>query len=1161
MALQLGCKHKGASARLVVALKAAIILFVCSSAIPENRVTLTDDYTGYPQLANPLSIYPDWEREGSRDRFGKCVATAGDVNGDGFSDIIVGAYDHERSFPNPGTAYLFLGSAEGLSKDPHRELSSGRNADRFGHSVAPAGDVNGDGYDDVLVGAPDYNDGLSGEGRVFLYEGSRWGLGYDPVWSASGGQGGANLGFSVSTAGDVNRDGYSDVIIGAPLYDGGQVDEGRVLLYLGSSSGLSPSPAWTAEIDQVDANFGSSVASAGDVNGDGFSDVIIGAVRYENGEPGEGAAFVYLGCPAGLSDEPDWVVEGNGEGMQFGKAVATAGDVNGDGYGDVVVSAPEYEEGGVYPDGRVYVFLGSASGLESTAAWEAGYGTGYRFGFSVATAGDVNDDGFSDIIIGSNPPPATQRGVALVFLGSSSGLADTHAWLARGVRFETVYIQSFGASVCTAGDVNGDGYSDVIVGDPDYKSTHWGRAVVYLASPEGATLQAAWSWAAEEDQANAWFGNSVSSAGDVNGDGYPDVIVGAYLFDAEGTDEGMACVYLGTGSGLADERAWTATGGQSGDWFGFSVSSAGDINGDGWGDVIIGAPRHTNGQADEGGAYLYYGSRTGPLSEPAWIGESNQAGAQYGISVAGVGDVNGDGFSDVVVGAFRYDDGAIDAGRAFLYLGSPRGLSRFAAWTARGDREKAWFGFSVSSAGDVNGDGYSDVIVGAPSDGHAQGGRVFLYLGSSQGLSPLPSWMAEGDSDVEQFGKSVASAGDVNADGFGDVLVVADSEKAEMENEKRVLLYVGSPTGLSASPVWSMAVRRLCGRFKGSVATAGDVNGDGISDVIVGDYLCDSWHEEKGRVLVFTGSPEGLSAGQAWTAESDQLHAWFGFSVSAIGDVSGDGIGDILVGAPRSGDAGQGAVFAYCSDRRSAFAVAPRQARAAGGVPVDLLGLSGSERAFRLCANVSRPPAGGKMHLEWEVKPYRIPFDGTSIGSGGAIDTLAPSTGMSDACAVCARVTGLTPGTLYHWRVRIASNSPFFPHSRWFVHPYNLTSEANLRIGTFPMLPRDLPVDFELPGKEPDQYALFLKPGNPNPFARRTTINYSLPGPMHVRLAVYDVRGRRVRTLVDGSKGAGLQAEQWDGRDQRGIEVGSGVYFIRLDAGSETRMIKVMRIK
>ena len=172
--------------------------------------------------------------------------------------------------------------------------------------------------------------------------------------------------------------------------------------------------------------------------------------------------------------------------------------------------------------------------------------------------------------------------------------------------------------------------------------------------------------------------------------------------------------------------------------YGFSVSTAGDVNGDGYSDVVVGAHVYDNGQTNEGRAYLDLGSATGLSSTPAWTTESNQAEARYGVSVSTAGDVNGDGYDDVVVGAQNWDTTSPkkdDAGKAYLYLGSADGLSTTPSWTFEGDQADAWLGDFVSTAGDVNGDGLADLLIGAYRYNHPQQheGRAYVFLGTTAG--------------------------------------------------------------------------------------------------------------------------------------------------------------------------------------------------------------------------------------------------------------------------------------------------------------------------------------------------------------------------------------------------------------------------------------------
>ena len=427
----------------------------------------------------------------------------------------------------------------------------------------------------------------------------------------------------------------------------------------------SVTPDWEYPSPQESAYLGYSVGAAGDVNCDGYDDVIVGATKYDNGVNSEGAAFVFYGSDAGLSDEPDWVFGSGQQGSNFGAAVGTAGDVNGDGCDDVIVGAPDYGQPAM---GRAYVFTGSLSGLITTTYWVVeGDQKGAEFGCSVGTAGDVNGDGYDDVIVGAKGYSNTldNEGAAFVFLGSASGLLTTTHWMtASGQRYAL-----FGYSVGTAGDVNGDGYSDVIVGAPQYNDDH--------------------------------------------------------------TDEGRAFVYHGSGTGLSATPDWTADGNQAEAEFGTSVGMAGLTNGDVYTDVIVGAPKYDNGETDEGAAFVFRGSSAGLSAAYSWMVDSDQGESEFGASVGTAGDVNNDGYDDVIVGAYLYDGDKSAEGAAYIFHGSIAGLFPFSLWRAEGDKADTQFGYSVGTAGDVYSNGYSAVVVGAPKYKHETiiYGRAFGYYG------------------------------------------------------------------------------------------------------------------------------------------------------------------------------------------------------------------------------------------------------------------------------------------------------------------------------------------------------------------------------------------------------------------------------------------------
>ncbi|MEO8447881.1 MAG: FG-GAP-like repeat-containing protein [bacterium] len=436
-----------------------------------------------------------------------------------------------------------------ISATPDWSSESNQQDAAFGKAVSSAGDVNNDGFDDVIIGCPFYDNGQTNGGRVFVYYGSPIGLLPVATWTVGSTQTNAQFGFSVSTAGDINNDGYSDIIIGANFYDGDQTDEGRALVYCGSILGLPATPNWSAEGNQSNSQFGWSVSNAGDINNDGFDDVIVGAPTFTDGQQSEGKVMAYYGSAAGLSLAPNWTGEKNQANSNYGISVSEAGDVNNDGYADIIIGANTYDNP-VYNEGAAFVYLGSASGLTANSwATESHALAFFAFtGISVSAAGDINNDGFDDVIIGAYAfdNGQTDEGRAFVYYGSTSGLSSIADWTGEN---DQAYSR-FAYSVATAGDVNNDGYSDVIVGSREYDNgqTNEGGAFLYYGSATGLSTYPA--SIIESNQSNAYLGCSVGCAGDVNGDGFSDVIVGAYLYDNGQTDEGAAFVYYGSSTAL-----------------------------------------------------------------------------------------------------------------------------------------------------------------------------------------------------------------------------------------------------------------------------------------------------------------------------------------------------------------------------------------------------------------------------------------------------------------------------------------------------------------------------------------------------------------------------------------------------------------------------------
>ena len=395
--------------------------------------------------------------------------------------------------------------------------------------------------------------------------------------------------------------------------------------------------------------FGSSVSNAGDVNGDGFDDLIVGA-RWAapGGVSTAGSAFVYSGSDGSL------LYQWNGTAVHdyFGDSVAAAGDFNADGFADLIVGASGATSAGQAYAGSAFVFSGMDGSVLSQ--W-SGAGVGESFGMAVSGANDVNADGFDDVIVGAYgaaPGGAFQAGAAFVYSGADNSVL--YQWYGGEAD------DNFGVSVSGAEDVNADGFDDVIVGARGTSpGGQWRHGTAYVYSGLDGSILHEWNGRTTFD----YFGAAVSSAGDVNQDGFADLIVGAYMANIGST--GAAYVL----SGFDGSLIYRWSGSSSHSSFGTSVSGVGDTNGDGIDDVLVGSSgANPHGIRDAGSAYLYSGADGSLLIR--WDGQARDD--WFGKELSGAGDVDGDGLADVIVSAERAQPGGMyDAGSVSVYSFSP----------------------------------------------------------------------------------------------------------------------------------------------------------------------------------------------------------------------------------------------------------------------------------------------------------------------------------------------------------------------------------------------------------------------------------------------------------------------------------------------------------
>ena len=462
--------------------------------------------------------------------------------------------------------------------------------------------------------------------------------------------------------------------------------------------------------------------------------------------------------------------------------------------------------------------------------------------------------------------------------------------------------------------MNGDGLSDVIVG-AQYNNSDGsfdnGAGYVVFGKANGNTVDldnvalGAGGFKILGEESSDFAGYSVSDAGDVNGDGLSDLLVGAFWNNNDGTfDNGAAYVVFGKPGGstvdldaIAAGNGFKILGESLSDLAAISVSAAGDVNGDGLADLIVGAPNNdSDGSTDNGAAYVVFGKMTGgavDLDNVALgiggfkiLGESTSDFA--GNSVSAAGDVNADGFADLIVGAPRNDsDGSNDNGAAYVVFGKPNGgtvdldqvASGVGGFKILGEKTAGDAGTSVSAAGDVNGDGIADLFVGAPydsSDGSANNGAGYVVFGKA-GLGTVDldnvavgvgGFKILGELDSDLAGYSVSSAGDVNGDGLTDLLIGAyRSAGPGQPMQGAAYLVLGKKDGATVD---LDTVAAGTGGFKiygeraydtagFSVSAAGDVNDDGLADLLVGAYGNDSdGSGENGAAYVIFGNANWL---------------------------------------------------------------------------------------------------------------------------------------------------------------------------------------------------------------------------------------------------------------------------------------------------------------
>ncbi len=870
----------------------------------------------------------------SLDDSGYSVSGAGDINGDGYDDIVIGAFQ-ASSFK--GVTYVIFGNATlsninlaTLTMSQGFSITGVNTEDRSGNWVSNAGDVNGDGYADIIIGAYKAN---SNDGKAYVIFGQASDFSNINLVSLNSTQGfsvtgaGGYMGITVSGAGDMNGDGYSEVVIGSGI--------GSYVIF-GNSSSFS-----NIDISNMTSNQGftitgggSAVSNAGDVNGDGYADIIIQGEYVIFGKA-SGLNDIVL---SSLTNNQGYRILSSG-----GSAVSGGGDINGDGYSDVIIGNPGGDPDGKNNAGTTYVVFGNIyptlmptvtptllPTLSPTATLENGLVAYYSFS---GNANDESGNGNDGVVHNAtltedrfgNPNSAYHfdnfsnikiQNSVLLDIGTNS--YSISVWIKLDQNNNNMRIFSHGSFNCNTGYMLRTGGSNIVqqfscseggcslsgATDNVLNTGAWyfiantvqrgGNAAIYINAisyyqtsevSECSLSNGNNGYIGYAPQGEQFYG-SIDELRIYNRALTPEEVLELYQFEAptgQPTSKPnskptpsptlparpVSDVDLAT---LNPNQGIKISGTAVGDKAGFSVANIGDFNGDGFDDVVIGAPEASPlSRTKAGTAFIVFGSSSAnsdiellnltPSQGFKIFGEA--AGDECGYSVASAGDFNNDGFMDAIIGArFANPSSIPSAGISYVIFGKSgdnvdidlSNLSISQGFKILG--AGGYSGWSVASAGDVNGDGYSDVIISAPTINPGGGGR------SQAGITYLI---------------------------FGEQTVSNDIDLSYFNNTQGFKI-------LGAS-----YLDRCCY----SVQSAGDINQDGYDEFIIGSRWVDiNTNTDVGAAYVIFGKKDGftdidlstLNPTQGFKIIGTNTEDYAGYSVSAAGDVNGDGYPDLLIG-------------------------------------------------------------------------------------------------------------------------------------------------------------------------------------------------------------------------------------------------------------------------
>ena len=844
---------------------------------------------------------------------------------------------------------------------------------------------------------------------------------------------------------------------------------------------------------------------------------------------------------------------GEHAGDQAGYHASIIGDVNNDGFDDILISAPNYDENPedadplniIKENGKVYLFFGKAEGWENSInlvnadASFMGDERGNEASHDVYGVGDVNGDGIDDFAIGVKFINQTglRAGKVYIFFGKASG------WPVL------THLSSADAS--------------------------------YLG--EGETGEAA----------------HVYPAGNINGDAYDDIIIGAGFFDTPATDAGKCYVILGKPTdqwakdvSLADADA-SYIGEQEGDWAAHRVAGVGDVNGDGLDDFIVGANgRDIDNFQNRGITYLILGKTEGwtpnvSLSEAdaSFIGYP-QKNLNSGWTISPAGDVNSDNLADFLIGARGKS-------RAFLILGqtAPFGkdvlVDEISATVFKGETDNDYMASDLRAAGDINLDGYDDFIIGAPENDAASNnaGRAYLVYGRESWPDNFPIADADaiftGENENDQAGWTVASGGDVDNNGTNDLLIAAPKYDVDTNQDVgKVYLYLTQPlelklTSPNGGETWYLdQPKRISWIIDPDIANvsvelsydagatwttlAADTPNDGgfewtvegplsesclvrITDVANPENTdsSDAPFAISDAIEFSLTSPNG---GEVWEAAKQHSVTWH--SVGASGKVS-------IKLSRDAGNTWEELAASTEDDGEFEWTVTGPASASCQVIVSDVDGIPAdtSETVFTINVTpeiILKGPNGGQT---WNVgENNRITWSSVFLGDSVKIEISRDGGATWDSLT-----NNIANSGVYVWEVTGPGSE------NCLIKVIDTESgQADSSDNIFTILDPTSVVDTKSESV-PDKFELLQN--YPNPFNPTTRISFNIPTATRVRLDIYNIRGELINRLVDKQQSPGVYEIVWDGKNMSGQQMSSGIYFYKLYAGTFQQVRQMTLLK